>query len=399
MPNEIHDREDDLQDSLQDREPSAETLPSGPPAGRLDAPDPDPAASLSAPADAASRQPSPEVDALRCSCGAVIPPGAEHCPGQNGRKCGRFTPFNTDSLVTGLRSMKLAKVVDAYRVDLIAQLFNERGGSAALDVVGRIAIENYALVCAQHKIVEARLDADGPFTKTGRRRSAFEMLKTVTETIDRLRQQLPPIKVQRPASADDVLRIESVIVDSATPVNRFPPFTPPAATTMTPPQRTQPAPTITVETPIPASTSIDADTRAAKMAKLKVEDIDRWSLLNSNHPDAIDTGVGRPRSCSSARQAPQAFTMTILLTEGTACYDSRTRPSRYATCGVHPSHGCRGHSQRTPELRPLDGRKCISRGVIGRDTKQHSHGHGDNNNADKESVRLFKHAADPNDRR
>ena len=117
----------------------------------------------------------------------VDPAGKGLCP-----VCGRFLPDNTVSVVTGLRSKRLAKIVDAYRVDLIEQLFAERGGRDALDVVSRIAIENYALVCAQHKTIEARLDQDGLFTQTGRRRSAFDMLKGISETIDRLRGELPP---------------------------------------------------------------------------------------------------------------------------------------------------------------------------------------------------------------
>ena len=107
--------------------------------------------------------------------------------------CGRFLPANTVALIHGMRSDRLAKKVDAYRVALIDQLFAERGGRDAVDVAGRIAIENYALVSAQHKTIEERLDHDGLFTQTGRRRSAFDMLRSISETIERLRAQLPPI--------------------------------------------------------------------------------------------------------------------------------------------------------------------------------------------------------------
>ncbi|MEQ1761277.1 MAG: hypothetical protein ABL986_23455 [Vicinamibacterales bacterium] len=117
-----------------------------------------------------------------------MPTTPNHCP-----VCGGWVFDNTGSLVHGLRSKKLAKIVDAYRVDLIDSLFAERGGRDALDVVSRIAIENYGLVCAQHKTIEARLDQDGLFTQQGRRRSAFDMLKSISETIDRLRAALPPI--------------------------------------------------------------------------------------------------------------------------------------------------------------------------------------------------------------
>jgi hypothetical protein len=138
-----------------------------------------------------------------------------HCPG-----CGRFAPGHTDSLVHGLRSKRLAKVVDAYRVDLIEQLFRERGGRDALDVVSRIAIENYALVCAQHKTIEARLDQDGLFTQTGRRRSAFDMLKAISETIDRLREALPPTLTSPQASTDYVAMDTDQLIERTSAILR-----------------------------------------------------------------------------------------------------------------------------------------------------------------------------------
>jgi hypothetical protein len=118
----------------------------------------------------------------------------------------------------GLRSKKLAKVVDEYRVALVNQLMEERGGRDALDVVSRIAIETYALNCAQAKTIEARLDQDGLFTQTGRRRSAFDMLRSVTETIDRLKNALPPVVVH-PSEArvdlDNASRSELIARTSA----------------------------------------------------------------------------------------------------------------------------------------------------------------------------------------
>jgi hypothetical protein len=125
--------------------------------------------------------------------------------------CGRFLPGNTNAVIHGLRSRQLAKIVDAYRVGLIEQLFAERGGKEQIDVAGRIAIENYALVCAQHKTIEARLDQDGLFTQTGRRRSAFDMLKAISETIDRLRAQLPPLPA--PPMAPRIIEVRRVIVE------------------------------------------------------------------------------------------------------------------------------------------------------------------------------------------
>lgn len=138
----------------------------------------------------------------------VDPLGRGLCP-----SCGRFLPDHTVSVTTGLRSKKLAKVVDAYRVGLIEQLFNERGGKDALSVVERISIENYALNCAQAKTIEARLDQDGLFTQTGRRRSAFDMLKGISETIDRLRAQLPPMTALNKVT-EQVTVIRRVIVDA-----------------------------------------------------------------------------------------------------------------------------------------------------------------------------------------
>lgn len=176
--------------------PSAELPAPAPETVRLASPGPDaanPLPSQPEPPTAEPSSPTPVVDGepplvfcANCQTN-VDPAGKGLCP-----VCGRFLPDNTVSVVTGLRSKRLAKIVDQYRVDLIDQLFAERGGRGALDVVSRIAIENYALVCAQHKTIEARLDQDGLFTQTGRRRSTFDMLKGISETIDRLRAELPP---------------------------------------------------------------------------------------------------------------------------------------------------------------------------------------------------------------
>lgn len=168
--------------------PPTEFGPTAAPAAREAPPNPAPVNNAPPGADEAPvGQPGALLPAPCARCSAEVPAGAERCPA-----CGVFQPGNIGALVHGLRSKKLAAKVDAYRVDLLDQLFKERGGREALDVVSRIAIENYALVCAQHKTIESRLDQDGLFTQTGRRRSAFDMLKTISETIDRLRAELPP---------------------------------------------------------------------------------------------------------------------------------------------------------------------------------------------------------------
>ena len=183
-----------LQQKLQPAAPFDDSPAFGQDAPRVAPPAPEPANQPPGVNEAPVDQPGapePGSGATRwCSnCQAAVDPaGKGLCP-----VCGRFLKNNEVALVSGLRSKKLAKVVDAYRVDLIEQLFAERGGRAALDVVSRIAIENYALVCAQHKTIEARLDQDGLFTQTGRRRSAFDMLKAISETIDRLASELPPV--------------------------------------------------------------------------------------------------------------------------------------------------------------------------------------------------------------
>ena len=143
--------------------------------------------SSSQPAPSDPGPPAPGVWCAQCQT-TVEPTIPNHCP-----TCGGWVFENTASIVHGLRSKRLAKVVDRYRTGLIDQLFAERGGRDRLDVAGRISIENYALVCAQHKTIEERLDKDGLFTQQGRRRSAFDMLKGISETIDRLRAQLPPV--------------------------------------------------------------------------------------------------------------------------------------------------------------------------------------------------------------
>src|SRR5260221_7764534 len=196
MAKEFDDIDAGLQRDLQPDAPSGERPSLGPEplratsapkalAGQPDAPTGQPGPP--APANTATPAPAPGLAFCENCQANVDPAGRGLCP-----TCGRFLPDNLVALTTGLRSKKLAKVVDAYRVDLIEQLFKEHGGRDALDVVSRIAIENYALVCAQHKTIEARLDQDGLFTQTGRRRSAFDMLKSISQTIDRLRAELPP---------------------------------------------------------------------------------------------------------------------------------------------------------------------------------------------------------------
>ena len=190
--------------------PCAESPALAPEPARSALPAPQAAEPLARPPEPPTAEPrgsAPASGGVRCAqCEAdVVPTTPNHCP-----QCGGWVFDNTGSLVHGLRSKRLARVVDAYRVDLIAQLFAERGGRDALDVVGRIAIENFALVCAQHKTIEARLDQDGLFTQTGRRRSAFDMLKSISETIDRLRAELPP-PIARESTAISLLSTEQLI--------------------------------------------------------------------------------------------------------------------------------------------------------------------------------------------
>lgn len=183
MSSEFDDIAAGLQRESQPSAPSAEPPALGAePVRGAEAPNPAPGAN-----EANDGPPGPPAPLPCARCGAPVPEGAGRCPG-----CGTFQKANVESVVHGLRSKRLAKIVDAYRVDLIEQLFAERGGREVLDVISRIAIENYALVCAQHKTIEARLDQDGLFTQTGRRRNAFDMLKGISETIDRLRAALPP---------------------------------------------------------------------------------------------------------------------------------------------------------------------------------------------------------------
>jgi hypothetical protein len=202
-----------------DEAPSAEPEPVGPDPDRQPAvPDVADAGSTETRA-AAADEPGPNLDGSEpalflCPCSAAVAPDADACAScgrvrcwskrcqgsfvERGEKaghcgvCGVFLRDNADAIVTGLRSKKLRAKADAYRVDLLNQLIAERGGLHALDTVSRIVLENFALVCAQQKIIEARLDESGIFTQTGRRRSAFDMLTNISATIERLRAQLPP---------------------------------------------------------------------------------------------------------------------------------------------------------------------------------------------------------------
>lgn len=199
--------------------PSDESLPTGPDKAQGEASGPPPEVTTP-PRDAEPRA-ADEPTRVFCSfCQKEVEPaGRGTCP-----TCGRFLPDHTVSLGHGLRSKKLAKAVDAYRTGLLNQLFAERGGRDQLDVVGRIACEQYALVCASAKTIEKRLDEDGLFTKTGRRRSAFDMLKSISETIDKLREKLPPVTVHPTQTTEDYSsltdeqlheRLVALVLDSA----------------------------------------------------------------------------------------------------------------------------------------------------------------------------------------
>jgi hypothetical protein len=297
MSNESEDSDDELATDLQ---PTAETTSTGPETARSeptspDASTPDPAGPDSA--TVSQSRPTPAVDGesslvfcAHCQT-AVDPKGRGLCP-----VCGRFLPANTVSLVTGLRSKKLAKIVDAYRVDLIEQLFAERGGRGALDVVSRIAIENFALVCAQHKTIETRLDQDGLFTQTGRRRSAFDMLKGISETIDRLRTELPPILTRpTPTSADYSAMTDDQVVAHAERVLEMARLV--ARAREPEPLLTTPdgiyAPTM--EVPEPPSSAVAPEPLCSychqsitRCAEIKTTRLDAWQALHHNDPSEIE---------------------------------------------------------------------------------------------------------------
>ncbi len=175
-----------------EEDPNAETLPSGPDSARVGDASPDPACGSpggeEVPPGAGESPPGPAVGVWCAQCAAnVVPTTPDHCP-----RCGRWLVDNSGHLTHGLKSKRLAREHDGYRVNLIEQLFAERGGREALDIVSRIAIESYALQCKNLKTVETRLDADGLFTQAGRRRSAVDLAKSISETIARCASELPP---------------------------------------------------------------------------------------------------------------------------------------------------------------------------------------------------------------
>jgi hypothetical protein len=192
MSNEIADSGQPLVTDSQPEAPNAQIPAPGPGSARVPTTAQDPACGPpggeEGPPVPDEGPPGPAVGVWCAQCAAnVVPAVPDHCP-----VCGGWVFGNDGHVSHGLRSKKLAKQVDAYRVDLIEQMFAERGGRERLGVVGRIQIENFALLCAQAKTIETRLDQDGLFTQTGRKRSAFDMLKSISETIDRLRSELPP---------------------------------------------------------------------------------------------------------------------------------------------------------------------------------------------------------------
>ena len=125
----------------------------------------------------------------------VVPKRANHCP-----LCGSWVAGNLAALDVGLRSKQVKARVESFRVALLEELFAERGGRESLDLVSRISIENYALACSQQKIIEMHIDQVGVLTAAGRRRAAFDMSIGLSAAIDRLRQQLPPVKTKTQTS-------------------------------------------------------------------------------------------------------------------------------------------------------------------------------------------------------
>lgn len=270
--------------------PSVENRPPGSVSGRSAAAAAKPPASLPEAPTAEPGGPAPALGAVRCAqCEAdVVPTTPNHCP-----KCGGWVFDNTEAVVHGLRSKKFAKQVDQYRVGLKEQLFAERGGRDALDVVSRIAIENFALVCAQHKTIEARLDQDGLFTQTGRRRSAFDMLKSISETIERLRSELPPaVASARPATvdysglSDDELidRLEAALAH-ARGSRQTSAQCPQRGITPREPSQTFLAPT---KMRVPAETlcAYGCGT-TGRCAELKISRPDTWEALHYTDPDEV----------------------------------------------------------------------------------------------------------------
>lgn len=186
-----------------DEDPIGMTRPSGPTSARVPTTGPDPACGP-------PREEEGPRSLPRCPCGRDVPTGERSCPAcgrvlcaqcwafvapktpDHCPVCGGWVVDNAGHLVLGLRSKKLSKEADGYGAALLDEIFRERGGREALDVVSRIACENYVFLCKQQRTIEERLDRDTLFTATGRKRSAFDMAKSVAETIDRLRAELPP---------------------------------------------------------------------------------------------------------------------------------------------------------------------------------------------------------------
>ncbi|HXG72594.1 MAG TPA: hypothetical protein VNJ04_18475 [Gemmatimonadaceae bacterium] len=112
-------------------------------------------------------------------------------------------PGHVDSATHGLRSKKYEKKLGAIRAELLDQILADCGGSDHLTTVERITCEGYARVAAQAQFLEARLDEDGLVTTKGARRAAFDMLRGLTDTLTKLRADLPPRAARPLAEAGD----------------------------------------------------------------------------------------------------------------------------------------------------------------------------------------------------
>jgi len=96
--------------------------------------------------------------------------GKGNCP-----VCGKFQPNNDAAVTHGLRRGRFTPVETTLRDELMEQLFTERGGRDAVDIIARYLVQEYAELTVHINRVDTYLGELGTLTKAGRQPAALKV--------------------------------------------------------------------------------------------------------------------------------------------------------------------------------------------------------------------------------
>lgn len=113
---------------------------------------------------------------VRCSCGVDVSP--EGMARGSCNSCGRFLPGNELALKHGLRR-EMTREQDRRRDAIADELFVERGGCDAVDVLTRHYILEFATLSVQFEDANSYLSEFGTRTAVGRERAAARQARDI----------------------------------------------------------------------------------------------------------------------------------------------------------------------------------------------------------------------------